>query len=66
MILTNIKRLCEDRGMTLAALERAVGIGNGVIADWAKGRPRVDLLMRVADFFGVTLDELVKGGEESG
>lgn len=66
MILTNIKKLCEGRGMTLAALERSTGIGNGVIAGWAEGRPRVDLLMRVADFFGVTLDELVKGGEESG
>lgn len=63
MILTNIKKLCEGRGMTLAALERSTGIGNGVIAGWAEGRPRVDLLKRVADYFGVTVDDLLKEAE---
>ena len=60
MILKNIKRLCEQRNLTLAALERETGIGNGVIARWGNGMPRVDLLKRVADYFGCTVDDLLK------
>ena len=62
MILQNIKRLCIDNGITIAELERKTGIGNGVIARWDDGRPRVDLLKRVADFFGCTVDDLLKEG----
>ena len=60
MILANIKRHCESKGISLAALERAVGIGNGVIARWNESSPRVDLLKRVADYFGTTVDELLR------
>lgn len=68
MISANIRRLCASEGITLAALERKVGIGNGVIARWcgqlgepeAKGFPRVDILKKVADYFGVTVDDLLK------
>ena len=59
MILENIRRLCQERNITLAALERETGIGNGVIARWGEMRPRVDLLKRVADYFGCTVDELL-------
>ena len=60
MILQNIKRRCGQRDITLAELERETGIGNGVIARWANGRPRVDLLKKVADYFGCTVDDLLK------
>lgn len=60
MILENIKRLCAERNLSIMALEKATGIGNGVIATWDKGRPRVDKLKAVADFFGVTVDWLME------
>lgn len=63
MVLKHIKRLCEKHNITIAALERETKIGNGVIARWGEGNPRVDLLKRVADYFGVTVDDLLK--EES-
>lgn len=71
MILANIKRLCANENITLAALERKLDIGNGVIARWdgrfgepeAKGFPRVDILKKVADYFGVTIDDLLKEDE---
>ena len=65
MILDNIRKLCEKQGLTLRALERALNIGNGVIAGWSEGRPRVDLLKRVADYFGVTVDELLREDKEA-
>lgn len=59
MIVDTIKSLCRERGLTIKDLERETGIGNGVIAKWSKGSPRVDTLKKVADYFGVTLDYLV-------
>ena len=40
----NIRALCKKRGTSLAALERSLGFGNGVIAGWetAKSYPPYD------------------------
>jgi hypothetical protein len=59
LILDNIRRLCRERSLTFKDLERRTGIGNGVIAKWAKCSPRVDTLKKVADYFGVSLDDLL-------
>ncbi len=64
MILKNIRRRCEEKNITIKALETATGIGNGVIARWENGRPRVDLLKRVADYFDCTVDDLLKENDE--
>ena len=63
MIFDNIRALCAERGVSVCRLEREAGIGNGVIRKWNKQSPRVDKLLPVADYFGVTLDELVRGLE---
>jgi transcriptional regulator with XRE-family HTH domain len=60
MLLENIRRRCQENGITFWALERELGIGNGVVAKWSDGNPRVDTLKKVADFFGCTVDELLK------
>lgn len=60
MITENIKELCRERGITLKKLERETGIGNGTIAKWALSSPRVDTLKKVAEYFGVTLDDLAR------
>lgn len=66
MLVENIRRRCKEKGITLWALERELGIGNGVIAKWAHSNPRIDLLKKVADYFSCTVDELLseqEGGE---
>ena len=60
LILKNIRRLCQRDNITLAELERKTGLGNGLVAKWATSNPRVDLLKKVADFFGVTVDDLLR------
>lgn len=60
MIYENVVRLCAERGTTIAALERACGLGNATVRGWAENNPRVDRLKKVADYFGVTVDELLK------
>ncbi len=61
----NIKALCSARKLTFAELERATGLGNGVIARWERSSPRVDSVQKVADYFGVTVDELLEDAGQS-
>lgn len=61
MLLENIKRLCIENNTSIYAIERELGIGNGVIGKWGKSSPRVDTLQLVADYFGVKVDDLLQG-----
>ena len=56
----NIRDACEKKGITLAELERKLGIGNGVIARWenAVRQPPVDRLLAIAEELETTLDAL--------
>lgn len=58
-IVSQIKDLAQGRKMTIAELERAVGISNGQIRRWDTSKPSVDKLQIVADFFGVSTDYLL-------
>ena len=64
MIATKIKELCKQRGLTVAEVEKAAGIGNGVIRRWDEKSPTISKLKPVADLLGVTVDELTR--EEEG
>lgn len=59
-MLKNIKNLCASRGISIQKLEKTLGFGNGTIARWDENRPSVDKVKLVADYFGCTVDELLK------
>lgn len=59
-MVNEIRKLCEKHNISISALENSVGIGHGLIGKWDSVRPRVDSLKKVADYFGVTIDELIK------
>lgn len=63
MIVDNIRALCEKKGISIWALERTLGIGNGIIARWSNSSPSTKNLKLVADYFGVPLDDLLKDDE---
>lgn len=65
MILENIQALCKERNISISALEKEVKIGNGTIARWGTSFPRVDNLKTVADYFGVTVNDLLADTQES-
>lgn len=58
----NIRKGCKAKGITLAELERRLGIGNGVIARWenAKTSPPVDRLVAISWELEIPLDDLCK------
>lgn len=59
MILENIRRLCSKKPVSIAKLERETGISNGTIARWDTSSPTVENVQKVAEYFGVTVDELL-------
>lgn len=61
MILANITKLCKERGISIAKLERETGISNGTISRWGVSSPTVENVRKVADFFNVSIDALVAG-----
>ena len=59
LIFTNVSKLCKQRGISIAKLERETGLGNATIRGWETSSPTVDKLKAVADYFNVTVDELL-------
>ena len=66
MIFTNILKLCKERGVSIAKLERETGLGNATIRGWAASSPTVDKLKAVADYFGVSVDSLLYEQDTTG
>lgn len=61
MIYNKIRRLCEERGISVRELGRACKLGFRSIENWKDSSPTVSNLKAVADYFGVTVDELLRG-----
>ena len=64
MLLENITRLCKEKGISIAKLEREIGIGNGVICRWGSSSPTLENVRKVADYLGVTVDSLIRASSE--
>lgn len=60
-LVNNISIIAKERGLTFKALEREAGLGNGTIKRWEVQSPRLDGLIKVADYLHISLDELVYG-----
>lgn len=54
-----VQRLCDNRKITIAALERECGLGNATVKKWGVSTPSGDRLTKVADYFGVSVDYLL-------
>lgn len=58
-----LRTLRKRRGLTMRELADALDFrSHGFIADMESGRrqPPVDLIVKIADFFGVSLDQLAR------
>lgn len=53
-----VKALADKKHLSIAELERTVGISNGQIRRWDKSSPKLENLSKVADYFNVTTDYL--------
>lgn len=65
MIVEQIQILCEGKKISIAQLERILNFGNGSIRRWDKNLPSIDKVLKVANHFNVSVDDLLntKGGQ---
>ena len=60
MFYDNFIRLCAQRSVTPSAVMRAIGLNKSSATYWKKGSaPSSDTLQKLADYFGVTVDDLL-------
>lgn len=55
-----VKKLCEDRGTTITAFERGVGLSKGSAVKWKKSAPNSSTLVKIANFFNISVELLTE------
>lgn len=61
MFVDNLERLAEENRMTLSGVAKALGMSNNAATKWRNGSvPNGQNLQKIADFFGVTIEDLLK------
>ena len=57
----NIKRLRTQRGLNQVELSKKMNVSKQCVSNWENDNvlPSIEMLMRLADFFGVTTDYLL-------
>lgn len=56
-LIDKIKVLCEETGISLHKLEIELGFGNGYFTNL--GDPRCSYIKKIADYFGISLNDLL-------
>ena len=59
-----IKELCKNKGISKNALEKELGFASGYISKLGKTKPNSEYLQKIADYFGVSTDYILKGEEK--
>ena len=61
----NFVNLCNKNGISPSAAAEEMGYQRSVVTRWSKGtEPRQATLQRVADYFGVSVEELTKEAQK--
>lgn len=60
-----LQQLRKKKGLTQEELAQALYVSRTAVSKWESGRgyPNIDSLKAIAKYFGVTIDELLSGGE---
>ncbi|MCT4583692.1 MAG: helix-turn-helix domain-containing protein [Peptostreptococcaceae bacterium] len=58
-VLEIIQELCKEKGTNPSKLEIELGFGRGTLYKWKKSSPNADKLLKIADYFGVSVDYLL-------
>ena len=60
MVFEKIEKLAKEKGLSIAALEKALGFGNGTIRGWKESSPSLENIAKVAKFFKVYIEYFVE------
>lgn len=60
-IVDRIQALVNEKGISIAALERNTGLSNGIIKKWKKQSPSCDKIITIANYLNVSIEYLILG-----
>ena len=57
----NFNKIIKKRGITPYRVAKDTDISTSTLSDWKNGKstPKLDKLMKIADYLGVALEELI-------
>ena len=59
LLVKSIREICKENKITPSQLENELGFGAGLISRWSKNSPSLDKIVDIADYFNITIDELI-------
>ena len=59
LLVKSIKELCDKNNVSISKLEKDLGFSAALISRWKDKVPSLDKIIDIADYFHVTLDEVV-------
>lgn len=60
MLFDNVRALCNERNIAISKLEDDLGFPRSYICKWNKNEPGIRKVQKVAEYLGVTIEELLK------
>ncbi|MCI9463401.1 MAG: helix-turn-helix transcriptional regulator [Lachnospiraceae bacterium] len=63
-LVENIQSLCDKNNTNFKNLERTLNLSNGTISRWDNSKPSYDKVVKVANYFNVSIDFLITGNEK--
>lgn len=61
ILVNNIKKKCEEQGISVSELERKLNFYHGLVSRWTKSEmvPGLDKIESIAKYFEITIDALL-------
>lgn len=60
MFYNKVNNLCKQRDTTITRMCKEIGLSNAVATGWSKGAtPKLGTVRLIADYFGVSVDDLL-------
>lgn len=60
MVYENVKKICDEKGISITQLEKEAGLSSGSIGKWRNCIPKADSLQAVAKVLKVKMEKLLK------
>ena len=63
MLYNNVRNLCKEKGVSVFQMEKDLELPRSSICKWNDNEPGIRKVQKVAEYLGVSIDELLKGDE---
>jgi transcriptional regulator with XRE-family HTH domain len=62
------RQLLDQKGITPYKVAKDTGISQGTLSDWKRGKckPKLDKLIKIAEYLGVPLEDFIKEETKTG